>query len=174
MARFLLTTIPAIGHVNPVLPIARQLVERGNEVCWYTGFGFQSQVEATGARIEQFIPYYHLLPHVDVMVTNGGYGGIQAALAHGIPLVTAGETEDKTEVSARVQWAGVGINLKTKTSTPKQLKDAVKTILTSSHYRQKAQYFQAEIARYNAPTNAAILLEKLAATKQPILRVAPA
>jgi len=38
-------------------------------------------------RAESFIPFNHLLPYVNVMVTNGGYGGTQFALAHGIPLV---------------------------------------------------------------------------------------
>ncbi len=28
MARFLIGTMPAFGHVNPTLPIARKLVER--------------------------------------------------------------------------------------------------------------------------------------------------
>ncbi len=124
----------------------------------------------TNARIEQFIPHYHLLPHVDVMVTNGGYNGVQVALANGVPLVAAGQTEDKPEVGARVQWAGVGINLKTKTPTPTQVRNAVKAILDSSDYRQKAQFLQAEMARYDAPTLAVTLLEKLAATKQPVLR----
>ncbi len=50
MARFLIGTIPAVGHVNPTLPIARSLVERGHEVWWYTGQAFQPKVEATGAR----------------------------------------------------------------------------------------------------------------------------
>ena len=124
----------------------------------------------SNARIEQFIPHYHLLPYVDVMVTNGGYNGVQVALANGVPLVAAGQTEDKPEVGARVQWAGVGINLKTKTPTSTQVKDAVKAILASSNYRQKAQFLQAEIARYDAPTLAVSLLEQLAATKQPVLR----
>ncbi len=120
------------------------------------------------ARIEPFIPYYHLLPHVDVMVTNGGYNGVQAALAHGVPLVAAGQTEEKPEICARIEWAGVGINLKTKTPTPTQLKNAVQKILESPHYRQKTQLIQADIARYDAPTLAANLLEQLAATKQPV------
>lgn len=121
-------------------------------------------------RLEKFIPHYHLLPHVDVMVTNGGYNGVQMALANGVPLVAAGQTEDKPEVCARVQWSGVGINLKTKSPTPTQIKDAVKQILSSSSYRQKAQLIQAEIARHDAPTLAVTLLEQLAATKQPVLR----
>ena len=28
------------------------------------------------ARLESFVPHHHLLPHVDAMVTNGGYGGV--------------------------------------------------------------------------------------------------
>lgn len=121
-------------------------------------------------RIEPFIPHYHLLPHVDIMVTNGGYNGVQTALAFGVPLVTAGQTEEKPEVCARVQWAGVGINLRTGKPSSAQIRDAVKTILTSSHYRQKAQLLQAEIACYDAPMKAAILLEELVATKRPVLR----
>lgn len=49
MARFLIGTIPVVGHVSPALPIARELVNRGHEVCWYTGSAFQAQVESTGA-----------------------------------------------------------------------------------------------------------------------------
>jgi AraC family transcriptional regulator len=122
------------------------------------------------ARIEQFIPYSHLLPHVDIMVTNGGYNGVHMALANGVPLVAAGVTEDKPEVCARVQWSGVGINLKTNKPTPMQIREAVKKIRYSSHYRQKAKLFQAEIASYDAPTLATMLLEQLAATQQPVLK----
>lgn len=122
-------------------------------------------------RLEQFLPHYYLLPHVDVMVTNGGYNGVQVALANGVPLVAAGQTEEKPEICARIEWAGVGINLKTKTPTPTQIKDAVKKILASPKYRQNAQQLQADIKSYDAPTKAATLLEELAATKQPVLRV---
>lgn len=50
MTRFLIGTIPAAGHVNPGLPIARQLVQQGHQVWWYTGAGFKQKVEVTGAR----------------------------------------------------------------------------------------------------------------------------
>jgi MGT family glycosyltransferase len=121
-------------------------------------------------RVEMFIPHYHLLPHVDVMVTNGGYNGVQVALANGIPLVAGGKTEDKPEVCARIEWSGVGINLKTQTPTSTQIRDAVKEILASPQYRQKAKLMQAEIASYDAQSLAATLLEQLAETKQPVLR----
>src|SRR5215216_2400832 len=50
MARFLFGSMPVVGHVNPGLPIARKLVERGHEVWWYTGKRFQAKVEEIGAR----------------------------------------------------------------------------------------------------------------------------
>lgn len=125
----------------------------------------------TNVRIEPFIPHTHLLPHVDVMVTNGGYNGVQMALANGVPLVVAGKTEEKPEIAARVEWAQVGINLKTQTPTPAQIKQAVKTLLTDSSYRTRIQQLQTKIHHYNAPAIAADLLEQLAETKQPVLRI---
>jgi len=113
-------------------------------------------------RAEPFIPFGHLLPHVDVMVTNGGYGGTQFALAHGIPLVVAGETEDKMEVAARVEWSGAGINLRKQRPSPEEVRDAVKEVLVKPVYRKNARRIQSDFAKYDAPTRAAELLEALA------------
>ncbi len=120
-------------------------------------------------RLEKFIPHGHLLPYVDVMVTNGGFNGVQIALAFGVPLVTAGQTEEKPEICARVQWSGVGIDLKTSTPTPEQIHDAVMKVLSSTEYKERAQSFKAEISNYDSPTLATKLLEQLALNKKPIL-----
>jgi UDP:flavonoid glycosyltransferase YjiC (YdhE family) len=125
------------------------------------------------ARVEPFIPFGALLPHVDVVVTNGGYGGVQFALAHGVPLVVAGATEEKPEIAARVAWSGAGINLKTRTPTPTQIRNAVRRVLASSGYRENARRIQADYARHSAPDEAAALLERLATTGQPVLRDQP-
>ncbi|MDX1414808.1 MAG: hypothetical protein R3293_11505 [Candidatus Promineifilaceae bacterium] len=108
-----------------------------------------------------YIPFEQLLPYVDVMVTNGGYGGTQAALAHGVPLVVAGNTDDKMEVAARVAWTGAGINLWTRRPSPWKLNRAVKELLGDPAYRQQAQRIGDDFARYNAPRRAAELLEAL-------------
>ena len=122
----------------------------------------------SNVRLERFIPHYYLMPHVDAMVTNGGYGGVQVALANGVPLVAAGRTEEKPEVGARVEWAGVGIDLKTNRPSPSQIRHALRTILDDPRYRWNAARMQADMARHDAPVEAAILLERLAATKQPV------
>ena len=125
-------------------------------------------------RLEPFIPYHHLMPHVTAMVTNGGYGGVQTALAHGIPLVVAGSTEDKPEIANRVAWSGTGLNLKTKSPTPDQVRAAVRRALAEPQFRRQAQQMQAAIAQYDPATEAALLLEQLAATKQPVVQHAAA
>ena len=96
-------------------------------------------------RLERFVPHDLLLPHVDVMVTNGGYGGVQQALANGVPLVVAGDSEDKPEVAARVQWSGAGVNLHTGRPSPAMVGRAVRRVLARDSYRRRAQELQAEI-----------------------------
>ena len=124
-------------------------------------------------RVESFIPHYDLLPHVSVMVTNGGYGGVQTALANGVPLIVAGATEDKPEVANRVAWSNTGINLKTNTPTVEQIRDAVRKILADSTYRENAKAMQGRMRRYDAANEASALLERLAKTEQPVFRDAP-
>jgi UDP:flavonoid glycosyltransferase YjiC (YdhE family) len=122
------------------------------------------------ARIGAFLSYPELLPRTAAMVTNGGYGGVQTALSYGVPLAVGGTTEDKPEVANRVAWSGAGINLKTSSPKPAQVRHAVRALLDDGHYRARARTLQAEYARYDAVTIAAGLLEQLAATGRPVLR----
>lgn len=117
------------------------------------------------ARVAGLLPYDHLLPKVDVMVTNGGYGGVHYALAHGTPLVVAGATEDKPEVAARVAWAGVGVNLRTGRAKADKLRTAVHTVLSDPSYRDRARALQAELARHDGVREVAASLEALARTR---------
>ena len=50
MNRVLVATMPAAGHVGPLVPLARELVRSGHEVSWYTGSDYRAKVEAAGAR----------------------------------------------------------------------------------------------------------------------------
>jgi UDP:flavonoid glycosyltransferase YjiC (YdhE family) len=59
-------------------------------------------------RVASFIPFDRLLPKVDVLVTNGGYGAVNHAFSLGMPIVVVGESEDKDIVAARVGWTGAG------------------------------------------------------------------
>jgi UDP:flavonoid glycosyltransferase YjiC (YdhE family) len=102
-------------------------------------------------RAAEFLPYAELLRKTAVMVTNGGFGGVQQALTAGVPLVVAGDTEDKPEVAARVAWAGAGVNLWTGAPSPARLGRAVAKVLRDPRYRLAAQRLQREIATHGDP-----------------------
>ncbi|HEY6890079.1 MAG TPA: glycosyltransferase [Solirubrobacter sp.] len=120
------------------------------------------------ARLEPFIPYGELLPHVSALVTNGGYGGLQQALAHGVPIVVAGATEDKPETAARVAWSGAGLRLRAQSPEPERIKAAVRRLFDEPSYGRRARELAAEMGTYDAPRIAADLLEQLAGTRQPV------
>ena len=112
-------------------------------------------------RVADFVPFFQLLEHVAVYVTNGGYGGVQQALTCGVPCVVAGKSEDKAEVAARVAYAGVGLNLRTDRPTWQRLRGAVRTLLEDPHFREQAQKLSAQLRSHDAPREAAQLLEAL-------------
>jgi UDP:flavonoid glycosyltransferase YjiC (YdhE family) len=98
----------------------------------------------SNARLASYLPFEWLLPKVNVFVTNGGYGSVNQAMSFGIPLVTAGLTEDKADVNARVAWSGVGIDLATNAPTPQQLREAIRTVLDKPYYRVHASLMAEE------------------------------
>ncbi len=87
------------------------------------------------ARAATFLPFDCLLPKVSVMVTNGGYGAVNYALSLGVPLVVAGDSEEKPEIAARVAWAGAGINLGTGRPSASQIEAAISTARPGAAHR---------------------------------------
>lgn len=90
------------------------------------------------ARVASFLPFTELVPQVDVLVTNGGYGSVSIALQAGVPIVSAGLTEDKAEVGARIAWSGSGLNLATNTPSQDQIRTAVLSVLDDPKFRERA------------------------------------
>jgi uncharacterized membrane protein len=101
-------------------------------------------------KIENVIPFEQILPKVDVFLTNGGFGAVNLALSNGVPMVVAGDTEDKVFTAARVRWTGTGINLETGRSTGEQIRTAVREVLSDKKYRNNAINLRKKFARYNA------------------------
>lgn len=89
-------------------------------------------------RTAPFLPHDELLPLVDVMVTNGGWGGVLSAVEAGVPLVVAGADLDKPEVARRVAWSGVGIDLRTRRPRPAAVRAAVQRVLATPGMRAAA------------------------------------
>jgi len=59
VSKILVFNVPAHGHVNPTLPVVRELVSRGAHVAYYLTDEFEPQIRHTGAefrRIEDIQP----------------------------------------------------------------------------------------------------------------------
>jgi MGT family glycosyltransferase len=111
--------------------------------------------------VAEYIPHDLLLPKVDVMVTNGGYGAVQRALSTGVPLVVAGNTEDKPEVAARVAWTGAGINLRTGAPTAGAVRAAVREVLGDGRYLAAARRLETAFARRDGVAEIAALVDEV-------------
>ncbi len=54
MAKAWFFNIPYHGHVNPTLPLVRELVQRGDEVTYFAGPTFEERILATGAQYGRY------------------------------------------------------------------------------------------------------------------------
>jgi UDP:flavonoid glycosyltransferase YjiC (YdhE family) len=124
----------------------------------------------SNARVANFLPFEWLLPRVNVLVTNGGYGSVNQAMSFGIPLVTAGMTEDKADVNARVAWSGVGLNLATNEPTDEALRAAVRTVLDRPAYRLRASQMAEEFARIDTRSQILTIVSQVVADHGGTLR----
>ncbi|MBF4621398.1 glycosyltransferase [Clavibacter sp. VKM Ac-2542] len=152
-----------IDNVDPgrlIAPTLRALADEDVLVVAATGGRPVEEVERAfggplpaNARVAEFLPYDQLLPLCDAVVTNGGFGGVQRVLAHGLPLVVAGSTEDKPEVAARAAWAGCGRDLRTGKPRPSAIRSAVRDVLTTPSYRARSRELASVICALPDPVD---------------------
>lgn len=112
-------------------------------------------------RVSGYLPYGVLLPKVSVAITNGGFQGVQAALRAGVPLVTAGSSEDKPEVIARLRRTGAAIDLGTATPEPEAIRVAVRRVLSDSSFRAAASEMAQQALEAGGAVKAAEWIEAL-------------
>lgn len=112
-------------------------------------------------RAAAFLPHDLLLPLVDVMVTNGGWGGVLSAVEAGVPLVVAGGSLDKPEVARRVAWSGVGLDLRTGRPGPAKVRRAVAEVLDRPELRRQAQELAVAMTAAGGTEQAGNLIEAL-------------
>ena len=62
MKKIAIFCIPAHGHTNPMLPVAKELVKRGNIVKFYSFDEFESKIKNTGA---EFVSCTRFLPEIN-------------------------------------------------------------------------------------------------------------
>ena len=118
-----------------IQPALEGLADLEVEVIATSGRRGQTEVGLTppaNALVVDLIDFASVLSKAAVFVTNGGWGGVLASLAAGVPLVVAaGAAADKPEIAARVARSGVGINLRTSRPKPSAVAGAVREVLAN-------------------------------------------
>jgi UDP:flavonoid glycosyltransferase YjiC (YdhE family) len=99
--------------------------------------------------IADFIPFEDILPYTDVYITNGGYGGVMLGIQNQVPMIVAGVHEGKNEICARVGYFKIGINLKTETPVPTQVRNAAEEILSNHVYKKNVTRLSKEFSNYS-------------------------
>jgi UDP:flavonoid glycosyltransferase YjiC (YdhE family) len=104
---------------------------------------------ATNVFVEDFVDYDVLFPHVDVFVTNGGFGSVLAAMRHGVPVVAAGKTEGKNDINARIGHNRLGIDLRKERPKPARIRAAVGRVLADPTFSANVDALRAELESYD-------------------------
>jgi UDP:flavonoid glycosyltransferase YjiC (YdhE family) len=111
--------------------------------------------------IEKHIPYCLIMPYLAMMITNGGYGGVSTSLRHGVPIIIAGNSEDKPEIASRLRYCGAGIDLRTGRPSPRSIRNAVMEILHNDTYKNQATRIMEDFKTHDAVKESVYLLEAL-------------
>jgi UDP:flavonoid glycosyltransferase YjiC (YdhE family) len=125
------------------------------------GPGLVRRRGGTPVAVESFVPYEQVLPHATAFVTNGGWTGVLLALAHGIPVLQLGRTEEKADIGRRVEWAGAGLHLGHAHPEPSRLRRALARFDEDATYRRGAQRIAASLATRDPARDGSDLIYRL-------------
>lgn len=89
-----------------------------------------SRTVPANARVAEFLPHTPLLAEAACVVTHGGAGATQKALAAGVPVCVVPFGRDQSEVARRVELAGAGTRLPAPRLSPDWLRTAVLAAMT--------------------------------------------
>jgi MGT family glycosyltransferase len=118
-----------------------------------------AQFEAPpNARIERFLPHGQILPRATCVVSHGGQGITQRALAAGVPVCVVPFARDQFDVARRVEINGAGLRLHHRRLSPARLREAVDAAIAR---RPGAERIARDFAAAGGPAAAAEAVEEL-------------
>ena len=88
-------------------------------------------------RITKFLPHASVIPKVDVVITHGGMGTTQRALAAGVPVCVIPWGRDQNETARRVEICGAGIMIPRNKLSAELLRSSVKEAITRKAESEK-------------------------------------
>ena len=98
--------------------------------------------------VEDFVDFATLFERTRLLVCNGGYGSVMLALSNGVPVLAAGKREGKNDINARIDYFGVGIDLRTERPAATRIAKGVARILADPGYAERAARLRDELRSY--------------------------
>ena len=121
-------------------------------------------------RVERYVPNSIIIPKAQIVLHHGGVSSTLGTLLHGKPAVTVPFADDQPDNAQRIRWLGVGTSVDPYSVSSAALRTAIETALMSVAMRERAEALGRTLRQYDASGTGAALLERLAATKAPVLR----
>jgi UDP:flavonoid glycosyltransferase YjiC (YdhE family) len=112
------------------------------------------------ARLVDWVSYARTMPRCAVVVCHAGHGTVARALASGAPVVACPAAGDMAENAARVAWAGAGVSLPRRFTTPRGVRLAVARVLDQDRYSRRARELADWADRHDGASIAADALER--------------
>jgi len=109
-------------------------------------------------RITKFLPHASVIPKVDVVITHGGMGTTQRALAEGVPVCIIPWGRDQNETARRAEICGAGIIIPRNKLNSNRIKSAVNEALSR---KLKAERVAAGFLKAGGTVRAVKLINKL-------------
>lgn len=109
-----------------------------------------------------------IMQHCDAAIVHAGYGSTMAAIVNGKPMVMLPVATDQPRNARRCVELGLGIALFEGDRAPGRIRSAILELLEGRDYRKRSGELAARIATMPGTDEGIRLLERLAATRQPI------
>ncbi|HEV2121519.1 MAG TPA: nucleotide disphospho-sugar-binding domain-containing protein [Chloroflexota bacterium] len=153
--RVILISQGTVDNKDPnklIAPALEALVDSGALLVVGTGYENTEQLRQaypqSNVVIEDYVDFEAVLKKADLLICNGGYGSVLLSLSKGVPVVGAGVREGKNDVNARVEFFGVGINLRSENPPPERIRRAVDRVLSEPSWKARAMQLREELSRY--------------------------
>jgi UDP:flavonoid glycosyltransferase YjiC (YdhE family) len=114
------------------------------------------------ARLVDWVSYATEMPHCAAVICHAGHGTVARALASGVPVVACPAAGDMSENAARVAWAGAGVSVPRRLTTPRGIRLAVRKLLAEPAYARRAAELGKWAAGHDGAKIAAAEVEQLA------------
>jgi MGT family glycosyltransferase len=120
---------------------------------------------------EGFLPQPAIMPQVDLVITHGGNNTVTEAFHHGKPMIVLPLFWDQVDNAQRVEETGFGRRLATYDFRDEELTDAIDELLADRELEGRLEVLSARLKARAGTVRAAHLIERVARTGEPVLRV---